>query len=237
MIAAGITYVADLAETLDGPIVINMSLGGPGRSAMIEAAVDYAIAKGVIVVASAGNEGSAGMGYPGGLSQIISAGAAGWTDFWRASWTADVPEKINSKDSLGNNWQYYLETFSSRPNKDLDQKHQDLDVTTPGAWVVGPYKSAFANNVGYYYLGGTSMAAPHVSAMAALLLQSYPSVEQAKMESILEIAAAGQPLPASDALVADDPYPPYLATWDGGDYGSGFLLADNIFKVAKSKLK
>ncbi len=84
MIAAGITYVADLAESLDGPVVINMSLGGPGRSPMIEAAVDYAIEKGVIVVASAGNEGSDGMGYPGGLSQIISAGAAGWADFWRS---------------------------------------------------------------------------------------------------------------------------------------------------------
>ncbi len=44
------------------------------------------------------------------------------------------------------------------------------------------------------------MAAPHVSAMAALLLQSIQMLEQAKMETILEIAAAGQPLPASDAL-------------------------------------
>ncbi len=77
MIAAGIMYVADLSDELDGPVVINMSLGGPGRSAQIEAAVAYAIAKGVKVVASAGNSGSQGMGYPGGLSQIISAGAAG----------------------------------------------------------------------------------------------------------------------------------------------------------------
>ena len=33
--------------------------------AMEKAAIDYAIAQGVIIVASAGNEGEAGMGFPG----------------------------------------------------------------------------------------------------------------------------------------------------------------------------
>ncbi|MEL7187644.1 MAG: S8 family serine peptidase, partial [Pseudomonadota bacterium] len=77
MISEGIRYVADLTDILDGRVVINMSLGGPTRSAMIEEAVDYAISKGVIVVVSAGNSGTDGMGYPGGLPQVISAAAAG----------------------------------------------------------------------------------------------------------------------------------------------------------------
>ncbi len=65
VVAAGITYVADLkAGPLAGsPVVVNMSLGGPELDAMEKAAIDYAISKGVIVVASAGNEGMAGMGY------------------------------------------------------------------------------------------------------------------------------------------------------------------------------
>ncbi len=54
MVAAGINYIADLAETLDGPVIISMSLGGPYPSTLIEDAIDYAISKGVIVVASAG---------------------------------------------------------------------------------------------------------------------------------------------------------------------------------------
>lgn len=239
MISAGIMYVADLAETLDGPVVINMSLGGPSRSAMIEAAVDYAIDKGVIVVASAGNEGTAGMGYPGGLDQIISAGAAGWAEMFNYHWTADAPENLKKKDDLGNKRPVYLEDFSSRPNKDLGQKTQDLDVTAPGAWIVGPYKSRWANNVGYYYVSGTSMAAPHVSGMAALVLQDYPDTWQWDMEFTLENGAHGNPFPSGTAIVAF-PYDPagyYTATWKGGDYGSGFLQADQAMNSAKQFLK
>ncbi len=234
MISAGIHYVADLSETLDGPVVINMSLGGPDRSAMIEEAVDYAISKGVLVVASAGNEGTDGMGYPGGLPQVISTGAGGWADMFNMGWQADVPEKLNSKDSLGNNWQIYLEDFSSRPNKDLGQKKPDLDLSAPGAWIVGPYRPAFSTSLSYYYVSGTSMAAPHVTAIAALVLQSYPDLTQAQMEKILVNAAHGLPFAADDAIVAypfEEPYY-YTAIWNGGDYGAGFLQADAALVAA-----
>ncbi|MCO5760394.1 MAG: S8 family serine peptidase [Chromatiaceae bacterium] len=235
MIAAGIRYVAELSETLDGPVVINMSLGGPDPSPMIEDAINYAIAKGVIVVASAGNNGTDGMGYPGGLAQVISAGAGGWADMFNQGWYADVPEKLNSRDSLGNNSQHYLEDFSSRPNKYLDQKTQDLDVTAPGAWIVGPYRPAFSGALAYYYVSGTSMAAPHVSAIASLVLESKPLLMQAQMEKILSLGASGLPFSADDAIVAY-PYVAegyYFATWDGGDYGAGLLRADAALKSAK----
>lgn len=77
MVAQGIVYVADLkAGPLAGsPVVINMSLGGDELDAVEQAAIDYAIGKGVIIVASAGNEGAAGMGYPGAYGPVISAAA------------------------------------------------------------------------------------------------------------------------------------------------------------------
>jgi len=238
MIAAGIMYVADLAATLDGPVVINMSLGGSAPSSLLYSAIQYAISQGVIIVASAGNEGEAGLGFPGAFPEVITAAAAGWTTMFAHGWSADAPEAhdLHKSDELGNNNQLYLEDFSSRPNKDLGQKTQDLDVAAPGAWVLGPYRPEFssADAFGFYYLSGTSMAAPHVTGIAALVLQSFPDLNQGEMESILKLAARGTPLPASDAIVyfpyTADGY--YTASWNGGDYGAGFLTAYNALSTA-----
>lgn len=232
MIAAGIMYVANLADSLDGPVVINMSLGGPSPSSMIEAAINYAISKGVILVASAGNEGEDGMGYPGAFTQMISAAAAGWTGVWYNGWQADVPEDLKTTDFLGNNHQLYLSDFSSRPNQKLGQKNSDLDVAAPGEWIVGPYKIEFTDIFGYYYLSGTSMAAPHVTGMVALLLQSYPDLNQGQVEFILKNAAHGNPLPADGTYDLDPSGIIVFHDWNGGDYGSGFLTADAVMQAA-----
>ena len=231
MVSAGIYYVADLAETLDGPVIISMSLGGGEPMPMIEDAVDYAIDKGVIVVASAGNSGYAGMGWPGAYPQVISVAAGGWTENWvpvfnRGFWLNDVPEDLKTKDVYGNNWQLYLEDFSSRPNKDLGQKSFHLDVCGPGAAMVGPYKRYFDNYIGYYYLWGTSMSAPTVSGIASLVLQSYPSINQGTMEKTLKNAAHGLPLPADGSWAYDPWYGYFHFEWSGNDYGAGWLQAD-----------
>jgi subtilisin family serine protease len=233
MVSAGIMYVADLAETLDGPVIISMSLGGGSPSPMIEAAIDYAISNGVIVVASAGNEGYDGMGWPGAYPQVISTGMAGWTEqFVWTNWLSDVPEQLNTPDYWGNNWQVFLDDISSRPNMDLGQKSFHLDVSTPGAAIVGPYKPYFSYNLGYYYLWGTSMAAPHTSGISALILESYPTLTQGAMESILKNAAHQLPIPSDGSIVFDPWYGVYHFNWFGNDWGSGFLQADTAINRA-----
>ncbi|MFX0200317.1 MAG: S8 family serine peptidase [Candidatus Hodarchaeota archaeon] len=239
MVAAGIYYVADLAETLDGRVIISMSLGGDNPSPMIERAINYAIKRDVIVVASAGNEGYAGMGYPGAYPQVISCAMAGWTEGWIGYparwWLYDVAEELNSADYWGNNWQLYLDYASSRPNMDLGQKSWHLDVTAPGCAVVGPHKPYNSPVIGYYYAWGTSQAAPHVSGTAALILQSYPNVRQETMESILKTAAAGLPLPSDGSLAFDFPGLLYYFQWFGIDWGRGFLQADTALNVASNE--
>ena len=94
VIARGIVYVANLKKgaLANSPVVINMSLGGSELDAMEKAAIDYAISQGVIIVASAGNEGTQGMSYPGAYGPVVSVAASGWTKDGRqrrgiAPWT------------------------------------------------------------------------------------------------------------------------------------------------------
>lgn len=214
VVARGIVYVADLkaGPLADYPVIINMSLGGPELDAMEKAAIDYAISKGVIIVASAGNEGEAGMGYPGAYAPVISVAASGWVGEWTvAGWwyAVDVPDPANPK-------YFYITDFSSR-----ELEGQDLDVAAPGSWVVGPYQLQ-SGQISYYYLGGTSMSSPHVAGIVALMAQKYPALTAGEAESILEASAI--PLPAGERTVMT-PYG-YNETYCWGVDATGAGLAN-----------
>lgn len=58
-----------------GAKVINMSLGGPGTSPLIEDAVRTAIKKDVVVIAAAGNENTDDVSYPAAYEGVISVGS------------------------------------------------------------------------------------------------------------------------------------------------------------------
>lgn len=184
VVAAGIAYVGDLkaGPLADYPVVINMSLGGPELDAIEKAAIDYAIDMGVIIVASAGNKGTAGMGYPGAYAPVISVAASGWAGEWQPPgnrswwWNLDVAEPTNPAH-------FYITGFSSR-----EKPGQDLDVAAPGSWVLGPYQLQMGKT-SYYFLGGTSMASPHVAGIAALMIQKNPALVAADVEFILEDSA------------------------------------------------
>ena len=200
VIARGIVYMAELKmdHYPETPVVINMSLGGPVLDAIEKAAIDFAISKGVIIVASAGNEGPDGMGYPGAYEPVISTAASGWNYEWIVGpwWYAlDVAEPTNPAD-------FYIADFSS-----MELPGQDLDVTAPGSWIVGPYQVQ-SGKTSYYYLGGTSMASPHVAGIVALMAQKYPALTASEAESILESTATWMPM------------------YDANKQGHGLALAD-----------
>jgi len=265
MVAAGIDYVTSLAKgRLAGSrIVINMSLGDTVKGPTIEAAIDRAIAAGVVVVASAGNEGDAGMGWPGAYPQVISAGATGWTGEWlddgasgnapanasryRMFWLQDTHNNLSAlKPGSGdvadptNADDVYVTDFSSR-----EKAGQDLDVLAPGSWVRGPFAGdpgynhlpfwskgiadLLGSNPGnFFYVGGTSMAAPHVSATAALLLEKNDGLTQGEIESILEDTAL--PIPAGSRQVWD-PFaaggPAFVTvSWGADATGHGLIQVD-----------
>lgn len=219
VVARGIEYIGELkaGPLADYPVVINMSLGGPELDALEKAAIDYAIAQGVIIVASAGNEGTAGMGYPGAYEPVISVAASGWTGEWapagsRTWWYAkDVVDPTNIDD-------FYITDFSSRA-----LAGQDLDVAAPGSWVVGPYQ-VNSGKISYYFLGGTSMASPHVAGIVALMAQKDPALTAGLAESYLEASAI--PLPPGSRTVLEPTGVSSTYSWDADATGAGLATAD-----------
>ncbi len=220
VVARGITYIAELKadQLADYPVVINMSLGGSSLDAMEQAAIDYAISVGVIIVASAGNEGTAGMGYPGAYEPVISVAASGWVGEWtptgnRGWWyNKNVTDPIDSAD-------YYITDFSSR-----ELSGQDLDVAAPGSWIVGPYKINSGNRLSYYFLGGTSMASPHVAGIVALMAQKNNALTATEAEEILEDSATSlepgcRNVSAPSGVVEN-------ICWDADATGAGLATAD-----------
>jgi subtilisin family serine protease len=92
----------------------------------------------------------------------------------------------------------YVSDFSSRA-----LPGQELDVLAPGSWVRGPipidagyshlpwWSKGIGDLVGragtnFRYIGGTSMASPHVASVAALMLQKNPKLTQSQVEKILK---------------------------------------------------
>jgi subtilisin family serine protease len=243
MIAAGINYATDLALAGYRPMVINMSLGGSALDPVEKAALDRAIANGVIVVAAASNDGEEGMDFPGAYPPVISAGSAGWVGEWLAPGTApDVANRYrmwwlqSSEPPLlpgtgevadpTSVEDVYVSDFSSRA---LTGDGEELDVLAPGSWVRGPFPGTpgFAhlpwwskgigdlvgNNPGnFYYVGGTSMATPHVASAAAMLLEKDGTLTQSEIEGILKGSAL--PLPAAGSRLILDNTVVATISWD-----------------------
>jgi subtilisin family serine protease len=256
MVAAGIRYVTSLKRAGYSPMVINMSLGGPELASIEKSAIDEAIAAGVIIVAAAGNQGEAGMDFPGAYAPVISAGSVGWVGEWlfpgsgpryRMWWlknnsapmlpgSGEVPDPTFVDD-------VYVSDFSSRA-----LAGQQLDVLAPGSWVRGPFPGDpgfshlpwFSKGIGdlrgrnpgnFFYVGGTSMATPHVTSVAALMLEKNKTLTQSAIESILKASALALP-PSGSRLVFDSAQFTNIG-WDtdcGGQpcdaVGAGVLRAD-----------
>ena len=69
-VAAGIVYAAD-----SGADIINLSLGSMVGSQVTKDAVEYAMEKGVTVIASAGNSGGSLPGFPARYEGVVAVGA------------------------------------------------------------------------------------------------------------------------------------------------------------------
>jgi serine protease len=132
--------------------IINLSLGGGGNSSTLRDAIEAVIAKGIIVIAAAGNEASAERFYPAAYDGVISVSA------------------INEDLALS----------------EFSNFGDSIDIAAPGGErSVGGILSTVADN-GYVQYYGTSMAAPHVAGVAALMKSVNQELNTASFSHALE---------------------------------------------------
>jgi len=161
----------------NGARVINNSWGGPGPSRAIFDAVTEAHALGAVVVVSAGN----------------------WNMDTNVICPARAPEAITVA-ALTPDWQ--KADFSNHGTK--------IDVLAPGVDVLSVLASgsslasdpSMADKIvgddyyRYVRLNGTSMAAPHVSGVAALVLAADPTLTNEQVRDVLKSTATPVDFPA-----------------------------------------
>ena len=160
-IIAGIDW-----SVANGADIISMSLGGTTQptdefESVLNMVSDAAVDKGVVVVVAAGNSGpgTGTIAYPGSSRKVITVGASDDKD----------------TSSIGDDT---IAPFSSRGPSAFGRL--DPEVVAPG---VNINSTSYTGN--YTIMSGTSMATPHVSGAAALLLQKNHSLTPAEVRRIL----------------------------------------------------
>ncbi|MBP7497273.1 MAG: S8 family serine peptidase [Bacteroidales bacterium] len=164
----------------NGADIINMSVGDPGANTSTgQNIINAAAAKGIILVAAAGNDGLSQVWYPAGYSNVMSVGST------------DDDDKLSSFSQYGS-WVNFAAPggITKSPTQSFEWS---LISTT--------YSSNLIDNFceGYYNaMKGTSMAAPIVSGFCGLIKSLDKNITQAQIKQCIQQTA--DPLKGGKAI-------------------------------------
>ena len=186
--------------------VINLSLGsceaaGGGPDPTEFNAIQTAIARGLVVVAAAGNERSGGgsdgctqsntIDFPAGYPGVISAGATSLHDNGSGN-PNTATEYVASYSNSGPGLSVVAPGGDPPSSSDSDPLH----------WITNLYSSTVANpaekcqpvgginpKLCAALFAGTSQATPHVTGVAALMFSRNPALSPARVRAIIQSTA------------------------------------------------
>jgi subtilisin family serine protease len=168
-VAQGVLYAAGLpadngaggtVQASTGARIINLSLGGPGDDTTLQRAVASATQAGALIVAAAGNDSTSQLFYPAAYPQVLAVAAVG-------------PDGAPAPYS---NFGSYVAIRAPGGNFALGDV---TDGVMSAIWDFGTSSPSYA------WATGTSMAAPHVSGVAALVLSQSPGLSATQLRARL----------------------------------------------------
>jgi subtilisin family serine protease len=204
-----ILYRRALAALVDNPVdVVNLSIGGPGAPDPTERALfNQLLAAGVTVCAAMGNDRQFGspISYPAAIPGVIAVGATGLDD------------RVTVFSNSGNH------IALSAPGKAIWSTLPHYAGQTGFSAVLGPdgkpqQSKAQKREIHYDAWDGTSMATPHVSGSAALLIAKHGT---GKLSPAQVRAALMEKADKVSGMNGADFTP---------DYGAGRLNLDKVLK-------
>jgi len=143
--------------------VINLSFGDPAYGQTLADAIQDVQQRGVIVVAAAGNYNNSEVNYPAGYDNVISVGATR-RDGSRAGYSNHGP----SIDVMA-------------PGGDIGQFLADMPPCSDNhpcpAGVVSTFYDSSSSQYSYRFYDGTSLAAPAVTGVVALMVSINPNLD------------------------------------------------------------